>query len=191
MTTDPQRAGRGFSRPAVSVVIPCHTMQRYEQLLRAVASVRDGSVPAQVLVVVDNNDQMFAQLVEDLGSAVEVLTNTGRGASHARNTALAFATGEIVAFIDDDAYAEPDWLEQLLAVFAHGSHVQGVGGRIVPNYGPRSRALPDEFLWVVGCTYRGHPTTQQAITRPIGCNMAFRRSAINGVGAASGNRFTH
>ena len=44
------------------------------------------------------------------------------------------------------------------------------------------RWMPDELLWVVGCTYGGHRRDAGPIRNPIGCNMAFRRGALTSVG---------
>jgi hypothetical protein len=56
-------------------------------------------------------------------------------------------------------------------------------GRIEPIWlGPRPRWFPDEFLWVVGCSYRGLPAERAAVRNPIGCNMAFRRRELIAAG---------
>jgi hypothetical protein len=53
--------------------------------------------------------------------------------------------------------------------------------------GRRPRWMPEEFDWVVGCSYRGQPTDRAPVRNLIGCNMSFRREAIERVGGfASG-----
>ena len=76
----------------------------------------------------------------------------------ARNTGIAATRARsVVAFLDDDAVAERDWLELLLRGYVD-SDVAGVGGSIVAALAPRSAGMvPPEFDWVVGCTYRGLP----------------------------------
>ena len=112
-----------------------------------------------------------------------MVANTGtRGLSGARNTGVDAASGDIVAFLDDDAAAADGWLAALTAPFAD-PHVVGTGGGAEPVWTlPRPGWFPDEFGWVVGCSYRGLPVTRAPVRNPIGCNMAFRRAALLEVG---------
>jgi hypothetical protein len=86
---------------------------------------------------------------------------------------LRVADTDVVAFIDDDAYADPTWLAEVTAAF-DDEEVLAVGGHIEPDWQDPSLALAPELLWVVGSTYRGHPGAGP-MTRPIGANMAVRR----------------
>ena len=116
-----------------------------------------------------------------------------RGLSGGRNTALELVTGDVVAFLDDDAVAEPGWLAALLAPYADGA-VVGVGGAARPvwpsagsdgrplMYPAASAADRGEFDWVVGCSYRGMPSRTTPIRNLMGCNMSFRRSVFSRVG---------
>lgn len=59
----------------------------------------------------------------------------------------------------------------------------GVGGKIEPMYlKGRPAWFPEEFDWVVGCTYRGLPETIAAVRNLIGCNMSFRRDVLELIG---------
>lgn len=168
--------------PSISVVVCTHTERRIGLLLECVRSLTTNRPsPHEVLVVVDSNPALRDRLLDLLPGHVMLLASEGCGVSEARNTGIASASGDLVAFIDDDAVAASDWLARLCAPFADAS-VVGVGGRIVPRWERANRHLPDEMLWVVGCTYAGHPTTAQPITRPIGCNMAARRGALVDIG---------
>lgn len=105
-----------------------------------------------------------------------------RGVRGARNSGVARARGEIVAFMDDDALADPDWLEQMLLSYSDPS-VVGVGGAIEPVFeGGRASWFPAELDWVVGCTYRGMPEHTAAVRNLIGCNMSFRHHVFHDVG---------
>jgi hypothetical protein len=87
-----------------------------------------------------------------------------------------------VAFLDDDARPAATWLEELAAAYAHDD-VAGVGGTLRPGW-PAARPwwFPEEFDWVVGCTYRGLPTRRAPVRNFIGANMSFRRELLLGVG---------
>jgi GT2 family glycosyltransferase len=167
----------------VSVVICTHTERRWDSLLAAIESVRKQSrPPAEILVVVDCNRTLFRRL-QETASGVVVLENLEPpGLSGARNTGARAARGEVVAFLDDDAVASPDWIESLLAGYS-GSDVMGVGGPVVPSWDTTRPAwFPEEFDWVVGCTFRGMPETVSPVRALIGCNMSFRSAVFRAVG---------
>jgi hypothetical protein len=87
-----------------------------------------------------------------------------------------------LALLDDDATAAPDWLEQLLAGYC-SPNTLGVGGAIEPHWqSRRPRWFPEEFDWVVGCTYRGMPSEPAPVRNLIGCNMSFRRQVFDQIG---------
>jgi glucosyl-dolichyl phosphate glucuronosyltransferase len=169
--------------PGLSVVVCAYTADRWDSIRAAVDSVRRQTVAVQqVLLVVDHNDDLLQRARVEFPD-VSCLPNTGpKGLSGARNTGVAAATGEVVAFLDDDAVAEPDWAARLLAGY-DDEHVVGVGGGVAPAWtAPRPAWFPDEFLWVVGCSYAGLPTRTAEVRNPIGANMSFRRSVLVTVG---------
>ncbi len=109
------------------------------------------------------------------------------GLSGARNTGVLAAAADIVAFLDDDAVADPTWLAELTAHFGD-PRVVGAGGRIVPAWKRHEPSwFPPEFRWVVGCSYEGLPKTAADVRNPIGASMAFRRqSALDAGGFSTG-----
>ncbi|MFU8851165.1 glycosyltransferase family 2 protein [Micromonospora sp. SL1-18] len=171
-------AGPG-SAPTVTVVVCVYTERRWPQIVRAVRSVLSQNVPAaQVVVVVDHNPALLERVLATFPELTVVPSTGPRGLSAARNTGLARATGEIVAFLDDDAEAEPDWLARLLPHY-RDERVLAVGGHAVPAWEEeRPRWLPPEFDWVVGCSFTGQPTEVAPVRNVIGCNMSFRRSVL-------------
>jgi GT2 family glycosyltransferase len=171
----------------ISVVICTYTTERWDDVVRAVASVRAQTLlPAEVILVVDHNDEL-AHRAGDAFPGIRVVPNAQeRGLSGARNTGVAAATGDVIAFLDDDASAAPTWLETMVAHYDDPA-VHGVGGSATAVWtgGPRPRWLPAEFDWVVGCTYVGQPTRTAAVRNLVGCNMSFRREVFDLVGGFS------
>ena len=173
----------------VSIVICAYTEDRWQDLLDAVASVKQQTLPpGQIIVVIDHNPVLLARAREALPDVLVTDNVEARGLSGARNSGIALATGEIIAFMDEDATAAPDWLAQLCAGYTD-SKVLGVGGAIEPYWlGGRPAWFPEEFDWVVGCTYRGMPQATAQVRNLIGCNMSFRREVFdvlqyrNGIG---------
>ncbi len=138
--------------------------------------------PDEVVLVVDHNPELLSRAQGELERVTVVASAEARGLGGARNTGVANTTAEVLAFIDDDAIPEPDWLERLLEGFEDPS-VVGVGGMIVPRWDPgRPAWFPGEFDWVVGCSYVGLPSMPSFVRNLIGCNMSFRRFAFEQTG---------
>ena len=166
-------------RSSASVVV-CTSSNEREPLLRAcVQSLSSGAtVPDEILVVVDRNPSLEASVAAWMPPGVTLLRSERPGLSGGRNAGARAATSDVVVFIDDDATAEPEWLSLLLEPFAGHADVIGVGGSVLPEWETDRHWLPDELLWLVGCTYRGHREDAGPIRNPIGCNMAFRRHEL-------------
>ena len=168
---------------SVSVVICAYSSKRLERLDAAIRSaLSQRHADAEVIVVIDHNPDLLATVAGRF-PGVRVVANQGvQGLSDARNTGVAEAGKEIVAFLDDDAEAAPDWLSRLWAHY-DDPMVVAVGGGIVPVW-PTARPdwFPPEFDWVIGCSYRGLPETVAPVRNLIGCNMSVRRDGIRIVG---------
>lgn len=170
--------------PTVSVVVCAYTQRRWSDLVAAVASLRRQTYPPlELLVVVDGNPGLLAQAKRGLEGVEVILSTAGRGLSAARNAGLRAARGEIVAFLDDDAVADRQWLAELVAAYVD-PRVAGAGGTAAPRWvgGRAPRWLPPEFYWVVGCSYRGLPQRRAVIRNPIGACMSFRRQVLESAG---------
>jgi len=130
----------------------------------------------EVIVVDDGSNDDTAAIAGQYD--VRLIRTPNRGLSSARNTGLAAATGEIVAYLDDDAYPDPHWLTYLAATFLSTSHV-GVGG---PNIAPAGDGP------IAECVARapGGPVhvlvTDREAEHIPGCNMAFRTAFLEAVG---------
>jgi GT2 family glycosyltransferase len=130
----------------------------------------------ETIVVDDGSTDDTAEIAARYG--VQLISTENRGLSAARNTALAAATGEVVAYIDDDARPDPMWLCYLVETLVTSAHA-GVGG---PNLAPRTT---DTIETAVGRTPGGptHILLSDTEAEHIpGCNMAFWRESLLDVG---------
>ncbi len=161
------------------MVICAYTLERIELIAAAIASLEAQTVaPHEIVLVIDTSPELEAECRE-LWPGVRVLPNREQqGLSGARNTGLAESSGAVVAFLDDDAVAAPDWIERLGRAYAE-ARVLGAGGAVRPLWvGGRPRWFPPEFDWVVGCTHSGMPGEREAVRNLVGANMSFRRDAL-------------
>src|SRR5689334_11129979 len=128
--------------PDISVVICSYN--RADYIIGAVDSLFHQTLDRQrfeVLVVdnnsIDNTGELVQQYITDHpGFALKYLTESRQGASFARNTGAAFARSPLLCFMDDDAIAEKDYLERIIAFFSAHGDAAGLGGRIIPKYIP-------------------------------------------------------
>jgi GT2 family glycosyltransferase len=186
-TTTQNRSPATAVDPSISVVICAYTDRRWEDVVAAVASVRMQTRPAaRTVLVVDHNPSLLERARAAFPEVLVVPNDGPVGLSGGRNTGVSHAVGDVVAFLDDDARAEPDWLAHLAARYSNPS-IAGVGGSATPVWpGRRPRWLPPEFDWVVGCSFIGMPTAAAPVRNLIGANMSFRREVFDTVGG-----FTH
>lgn len=130
----------------------------------------------EVIVVDDGSTDDTADIAREFDCFV--ISTHQSGLSNARNTGLKAATGEIVAYLDDDAYPDAQWLTYLAATFKSTDHA-GVGG---PNIAPPG----DGFVAEVVDRAPGNPTHVLLSDREAehipGCNMAFRRERLEAIG---------
>lgn len=161
--------------PRVSVVVAAHNAAR--TLEDCLSSLLKLDYPDYEVIVVNDGSTDRTEAIMR-GFPFVGITTPNQGVSAARNEGLRAATGEIVAYIDSDANADPDWLRYLATTYLKFP-VAGVGG---PNL------VPPEDNWKAKCVYRspGGPTQvmydDQHAEHIPGCNMSFLKSALDGVG---------
>ncbi len=143
----------------IAVVICAYSDERREQLGAAIGSVLNQRLrPERVVVVIDHNERLLRAIRASFPEVGAVANEGTQGLSGARNTGVrACASTDVIAFLDDDAVAEPDWLERLASHYADPA-VVGVGGGVLPIWqSDRPSWFPEECQWVVGCSYRVSP----------------------------------
>ena len=168
----------------VTVIICCYTTERLKDIHEAVDSIMAQTLkPDEIIISVDHNEELYQKLKTGLPSKVKVVLNRGiRGSAETRNTGIRSAEGDIVAFIDDDATAKENWLEELIKPY-NDDDVLVSGGHIISIW-EKGRPLwfPEELDWIVGGTYKGYTETQTQIRNVHWPNMSFRRRVCDKVG---------
>ena len=180
------REGPPVPPTRVSVVITTYTIQRWNDtrdLLRALHAQTYREM--EVIFVAEGSPEL-----RELGQRLAVdegMTNLRviakedgvRGLSPARNLGLSHATGEIVAFTDDHALPERDWIAEIVATFAQHPEAIGVTGQAFPLWEDRTMSwFPEEFYWVLSCTSWKSGDRTLPVRNPWGVNMAFRKEVF-------------
>ncbi len=179
----------------VSVVLCTYTLEMYDHFEEAVESVLDQSYPdVELVIVVDGAEDVCKQVTEDYGNEEDVVIHCNEenvGLLESRNTGAEVASGEVVAFIDDDAIADPEWVARL--VDAYEKHdPPAAGGKMEPEWvAGKPEFLPQEFYWLIGVTHRGFADGSGYVRNTFGSNISFKRDVfleLNGFDTDIGGR---
>ncbi len=166
----------GAKPPRMTVAV-C-TYNGSATLRECLEGVRDLRYPDyEVIVVSDGSTDGSADLARSF-EGVRVIETPQRGLSSARNTAMEAATGEVVAYIDDDAIPDPDWLAHLAAAFADERYLAAGGPNVPP---PGSSRIAQCVANAPGGPTHVLVGDREAEHIP-GCNMAIRTGSLRAIG---------
>lgn len=178
----------------ISVII-C-TYNRVDMLsvtLQSWLSVDDAGYKAEMIIVDNNSTDSTSQLVASFRAEcpgqLRYVRETKTGLSHARNRGIQEASGDIIAFVDDDIFFDKSWLKEICRAFLENPEVACVGGKSIPKF---ETTAPE---WITEKIYRFYGSTcsgeQDRLMvfpeHPFGLNMAFRKSIFSQVGEFNPN----
>jgi O-antigen biosynthesis protein len=162
--------------PMISVVVACYNGGR--TLQSCLDSLTRLNYPSYQVIVVDDGSTDITAQVASLYKNFRLIQQEHKGLAVARDTGIAAADGEVVAFTDADCQADGDWLYYLMGDLLKGSYV-GVGG---PNFLPAD----DSAVAAAVMVSPGGPAhvmlTDRLAEHIPGCNMAFYKWALQEVG---------
>ncbi|WP_396207260.1 glycosyltransferase family 2 protein [Gemmatimonas sp.] len=168
--------------PSISV-IAC-TRNRAERLGDFFAALQTLKVsePWQLVLVdsasTDSTHEQLRRFADSFGPHCSVQRATRKGLGHARNVGLRAATAPVVAFFDDDCYAAPDYLAQVLTCFREQPSLGYLGGRI-------ELFDPNDLPVTIKTSLQRQDFPARALLRAgeiHGANMAFRRDFLQAIG---------
>jgi len=176
------------SNPLLSVVATTYSTDRLPDLFALLESLKLQTYPHLEIVFVGERSSDLPEAVSDYARSngipnVKVLFNSGiPGLSSARNLGIRHATGEIVAFLDDDVIAFPDWAYNTVVALAEDD-VAGVTGPALPLWeDPCMSWFPKELYWVLSCTAWSGWDEIREVRNAWGMNCAFTRDVFEVVG---------
>ncbi len=166
-------------------------MDRYEDFREAVESLLGQTYDdTEIVLVSDGNETVCEYMRDNYGDVDSVLVHCldeNVGLLGARNAGAEVANGDVVAFMDDDAIAEEEWVAQLAEVY-ETKDVPAAGGKMTPAWvAGKPDFLPEEFYWLVGVTHRGFgpdgdPELAGEVRNTFGSNISFRREVFLDLG---------
>ncbi len=168
--------------PLISVVVCSYTTARLpdiQQLLLALQQQTYGRL--ETVFVSDGSPELLEHVAgfvsaQGLAGVQAVLNDERPGLAASRNAGVGQASGDIIAFIDDDALPFAGWGRSIAAAMA-AEDVAGVTGPAFPLWEDESLAwLPEEFFWLVSCPTPGWLGRDQVtdVRNAWGMNMAFK-----------------
>jgi hypothetical protein len=165
---------------AVVVCASSATITNWPTLLEAIQALQSQTFQASQIILVADQPELLMMLQQAKLEGVTVVKNPVPGASaEARNAGIALARTEVVAFLDWDTIAKPNWLAQLNQHYVN-PQVVGVGGKVSLNANATlPKWLPSRYNWVYGCTYEGLFTVCPSQVSILAAgNMSFRREVF-------------
>ncbi|HXR13470.1 MAG TPA: glycosyltransferase family A protein [Solirubrobacteraceae bacterium] len=171
--------------PSASIIIPTRSRPDYLEVALAAVAPQAAGAGAELVVVDDGRLERNAQLAERFGARY-VSLGEPRGLNAARNAGIEAATGELLAFIDDDVEVHEGWLEALITA-AHSQPDVGVfTGPIVARFeGTQRRVCGREGPPI---THTNYGDRDRDVPRAWGANLTIRRSALDRVGTFDPHR---
>jgi glycosyltransferase involved in cell wall biosynthesis len=142
------------------------------------------------IVIVDNNSTDDTRKIAENyietnpGTQIVYAFEENPGLSWARNKGIEASRGKYLSYIDDDAYAEPDYAENIVSAFkANPGYIAG-GGKVIPDYGDHPEpAWLSPYLWgIVSKVDMGEKGKDFTRKYPTGCNMFFDRQFLKEIG---------
>jgi O-antigen biosynthesis protein len=162
--------------PRVSVVVCAYNAER--TMDACLASLERLNYPDYEVVVVNDGSKDRTLAIAEGYPYCRIISQANKGLSVARNVGAEAATGEIVAYTDSDCVADPDWLDYLVATMERKG-LAACGG---PNFPPPEEDLVPEAV-AVSPGAPCHVLLDDEVAEHIaGCNMAFRRDVLLGIG---------
>ena len=168
----------------VSVIVCAYDINRYYDLVDAISSLLYQTYsPIEIICIVDGTIPLYEKIHSDesgVFSTVKVFLNEENlGLSESRNRGISHSKGDIIAFFDDDAVADPNWVSELVRMYKDYDAI-AAGGKLVPLWvAGKANFIPEEFYWMIGATHKGFPEEVTEVRNTFGSNISFKREVIN------------
>ena len=192
--TEPADMNRGSGSKnglLVSAIIASYTLDRLKDIQEVIDSLATGTYPHIEIIVVTERDRELQRKVQEYVEEnninnSQIIFNDGiPSLAQARNLGIEHATGDILAFIDDDVIASPEWAQEMVNTYNSHPEAAGVTGSAIPAWQePGMEWLPKEFQWIISCTgwldEEGKDNIR-VVRNGWGMNVSVRREALGDI----------
>jgi glycosyltransferase involved in cell wall biosynthesis len=166
----------------ISVVLCTYTLDMYDHFCDAADSVLGQTYDnVEIVIIVDGTPEVYKQVMktyDEHNNVVIKCNNDNLGLLESRNRGAELASGDVVAFIDDDAVADELWVERLVRAYEERDAI-AVGGKMTPEWvASKPLFLPEEFYWLIGVTHRGFADGPGEVRNTFGSNISFQREVF-------------
>ena len=149
----------------------------------------------EIIIIIDgseNSNVVRKRVHSRYGDEVRIHENEENiGVIQGRNIGAEMATGDVIAFLDDDAVADNQWVEELVDVYEDTEAISVGRSMKTLCVSNRPKFLPEEFYWLIGATYEGFPEEKTEVRNTFASNISFKREVfleLGGFGLLSGGR---
>lgn len=174
--------GQITDKMLVSVIICAYTMERYNDLKEAVESLLNQSYgDLEIILVIDEDEELYRSAKVEFDAKI-VFNKERIGLPASRNKGIEVAKGDLIAFFDDDAIADKNWLRELVRMYEDRNAI-AAGGKILPLWiGKKPKHFPEEFYWLVGATHKGFSEEVTEVRNTFTSNLSFRADVLAELG---------
>ncbi len=169
----------------ISIIICTHQTQRYLDFVEAINSLLIQNYEnTEIIVVVDGNEELYAKISKNENKNTDkiIFNDKNLGLSESRNKGIKEAKGDIIAFFDDDAVADKNWLKELVKMYEEKEAI-AAGGKLLPKWVTKKpKFLPEEYYWLVGATHKGFPEKVTEVRNTFGSNLSFKAEVLKVLG---------
>ncbi len=169
----------------ISIIICTHQTRRYSDFVEAINSLLTQSYEnTEIIVVVDGNEELYAKISKNENKNIDkiIFNDRNLGLSESRNKGIKEAKGDIIAFFDDDAVADENWLKELVKMYEEKEAI-AAGGKLLPKWVTKKpKFLPEEYYWLVGATHKGFPEKVTEVRNTFGSNLSFKADVLRELG---------
>jgi glucosyl-dolichyl phosphate glucuronosyltransferase len=175
---------RSLVHPLLSIVLTSFSDDRKGEIVELLESICKQTYPnIELVYVVERSVNLFIFLkkfAKEKGiNAVILFSNKKLGLAGARNLGITKASGDIIAFIDDDVLLPSIWATEVVSTYDLSTSIIGVTGPANPLWeNTEMNWLPEQFYWLISCTGWSQLKSQQEVRSAWGMNMSFRREAF-------------